>query len=76
MDFGLTCWNFAKLKMERLSDFIGKIYHSKNIPLQLNGFICEYRLRLNLMSNPKMIKTTCGIDRYNQLRGDSLCGEK
>ena len=53
------------------------IYYSKLIPLQLNDVgMWVFRWRQSLMSNPKMIKTICGIDKYHQLKRDkSLWGK-
>ena len=53
------------------------IYYSKLIPLQLNDVgMWVSRWRQSLMSNPKMIKTICGIDKYHQLKRDkSLWGK-
>ena len=53
------------------------IYYSKLILLQLNDVGMKVsRWRQSLMSNPKMIKTICGIDKYHQLKRDkSLWGK-
>ena len=53
------------------------IYYSKFIQLQLNDVgILVFSWRQSLMSNPKMIKTICGIDKYHQLKRDrSLWGK-
>ena len=53
------------------------IYYSAFIPFQLNeGGILVFRWGQSLMSDPKMIKTICGIDKYHQLKRDkSLWGK-
>ena len=53
------------------------IYYSKLIPLKLDDVgMWLFRWRQSLMSNPKMIKTICGIDKYHQLKRDkSLWGK-
>ena len=53
------------------------IYYSKLIPLLLNDKgMFVFRWRQSLMSNPRMIKTICGIDKYHQLKRDkSLWGK-
>ena len=53
------------------------IYNSEFIPFQLNDEVMlVFRWRQSLMSNPKMIKTICGIDKYHQLKRDkSLWGK-
>ena len=58
-------------------NFVPLIYCSKLIPLQLNDVgMWVFRWRQSLMSNPKTIKTICGIDKYHQLKRDkSLWGK-
>ena len=53
------------------------IYYSKLIPLQLNDMgMLVFSWRQSLMTNPKMIKTICGIEKYHQLKRDkSLWGK-
>ena len=53
------------------------IFYPRSNTLQLNdGKMLVFRWRQSLMSNPKMIKTICGIDKYHQLKRDkSLWGK-
>ena len=46
------------------------IPHTSQTILLNNKARCAFRLRLIRMSNPKMIKTICGIDKYHQLKRD------
>ncbi len=47
------------------------IYYPAFIPFQLNdGGMLVFRWRQSLMSDPKMIKTICGIDKYHRLKRD------
>ena len=69
--------NNIDLNCKKVNIIFQPVYYSKNILLQLNDVgMWVFRWRQSLMSNPKMIKTTCGIDKYHQLKRDkSLWGK-
>ena len=52
---------------------LGRVKKDEDYRFQVLNYLYEYNgkfVRLNLMPNPKMIKTNCGIDKYKWLKRD------